>query len=88
MLGRRTSLSTNENGFGTSRRRKLLNQTGDPPLLCSDNAVYDDGDLDAGAWSAGQAQGLIHDTPTVRELVERIISEAMHVISRLSALAS
>jgi NAD(P)H-dependent flavin oxidoreductase YrpB (nitropropane dioxygenase family) len=42
--------------------------------------VYDSGDVDAGIWSAGQTQGLIHDIPTCRELVERIISEAEAII--------
>jgi NAD(P)H-dependent flavin oxidoreductase YrpB (nitropropane dioxygenase family) len=45
--------------------------------------VYETGDLDAGIWSAGMAQGLIHDIPTVRELVERIISEAETIITEL-----
>ena len=26
--------------------------------------VYETGDLDAGIWSAGMVQGLIHDVPT------------------------
>lgn len=40
------------------------------------------GDTDHGVWTAGIVQGLIHDIPTVRELVERIVSEAEDVISR------
>jgi NADH:quinone reductase (non-electrogenic) len=32
--------------------------------------VFDEGDLAAGIWSAGLAQGLIHDIPTVGALVE------------------
>jgi nitronate monooxygenase len=42
--------------------------------------VYDSGDTDAGIWSAGQTQGLIHDIPTCAELVSRIISEAEAII--------
>src|SRR5271154_4206510 len=38
--------------------------------------VYDSGDTNIGIWSAGQTQGLIHDIPTCKELVERIVSEA------------
>jgi NAD(P)H-dependent flavin oxidoreductase YrpB (nitropropane dioxygenase family) len=34
------------------------------------------GDVDHGVWSAGMVQGLIHDVPTVRELVDRIVAEA------------
>jgi len=42
--------------------------------------VYDTGDVDAGIWSAGQTQGLIHDIPTCKELMDRIISEAEKII--------
>ncbi len=38
------------------------------------------GDTDGGIWSAGMIQGLIHDIPTVKELVERIVAEAEAVI--------
>jgi len=42
--------------------------------------VMKDGDLDAGAWSCGMVAGLIRDIPTVRALVERIMSEAERII--------
>jgi len=42
--------------------------------------VYDSGDTDYGIWSAGQTQGLIHDIPTCKELIERIVSEAEAII--------
>ncbi len=38
------------------------------------------GDVDHGVWSAGMVQGLIHDVPTVRELIDRIMSEAEAII--------
>jgi NAD(P)H-dependent flavin oxidoreductase YrpB (nitropropane dioxygenase family) len=38
------------------------------------------GDVDHGVWSAGMVQGLIHDVPTVRELIDRIVSEAEGLI--------
>jgi nitronate monooxygenase len=38
------------------------------------------GDVDHGVWSAGMVQGLIHDVPTVRELIDRIVSEAEEII--------
>ncbi|RSM47076.1 nitronate monooxygenase [Amycolatopsis balhimycina DSM 5908] len=38
--------------------------------------VFRTGDLDAGIWTAGCAQGLIDDIPTVGELVGRIVDEA------------
>jgi nitronate monooxygenase len=45
------------------------------------------GDTDDGIWSAGMIQGLIHDVPTVKELVERIVEEAEAIINgRLARL--
>ena len=38
------------------------------------------GDTDHGVWTAGMVQGLIHDIPTVKELVDRIMSEAEALI--------
>jgi len=47
------------------------------------------GNTDHGIWSAGMVQGLIHDVPTVRELVDRIISEAETLINlRLARLVA
>lgn len=47
------------------------------------------GDTDHGIWTAGIVQGLIHDVPSVMELVDRIIAEAEDVIrQRLFALVS
>ncbi|MFD4668575.1 NAD(P)H-dependent flavin oxidoreductase [Lentzea sp. NPDC058450] len=43
--------------------------------------VFEDGDLEAGIWSAGLAQGLIDDIPTVGELVDRIVREAEDLIT-------
>src|SRR5215472_2549022 len=42
--------------------------------------VYDSGDTDAGIWSAGQTQGLIHDIPTCKELIANIMTEAESII--------
>lgn len=38
------------------------------------------GDTDHGVWTAGMVQGLIHDVPTVKDLVDRIMSEAEALI--------
>jgi nitronate monooxygenase len=38
------------------------------------------GDMDAGAWSCGMVVGLIHDIPTVNELIDRIMMEAEQII--------
>lgn len=49
--------------------------------------VFEDGDLDAGIWTAGQCQGLIDDIPTAAELVDRMMSEAEEIItSRLAGM--
>jgi nitronate monooxygenase len=48
--------------------------------------IMKDGDMDAGAWSCGMVAGLIHDVPTVKELIDRIMSEARDIIgNRLAA---
>jgi NAD(P)H-dependent flavin oxidoreductase YrpB (nitropropane dioxygenase family) len=39
-----------------------------------------DGDMEAGAWSCGMVVGLIHDIPSVRELIDRIMAEADRII--------
>ncbi|SCL20144.1 2-nitropropane dioxygenase precursor [Micromonospora pallida] len=43
--------------------------------------VYETGDLEAGIWWAGLAQVFVHDVPTCRELLDRIIAEAEAIIS-------
>lgn len=48
--------------------------------------VMIDGEMDAGAWSCGMVAGLIHDVPTVKALIDRIIAEAEAIVSaRLNA---
>jgi NADH:quinone reductase (non-electrogenic) len=50
--------------------------------------VYETGDTEHGIWSAGTSMGLIHDIPSCRELVERIVSEAEGIINgRLADMA-
>jgi nitronate monooxygenase len=44
--------------------------------------VMQDGDVEAGAWSCGMVAGLIHDVPTVKELIDRIMSEAETIITK------
>lgn len=51
--------------------------------------VMQQGDMDAGAWSCGMVAGLIHDIPTVAELMARIVSQAQGIIhQRLAPLAA
>jgi NADH:quinone reductase (non-electrogenic) len=42
--------------------------------------VMTDGEMDAGAWSCGMVAGLIHDIPTCKELIDRIMKEADEII--------
>jgi nitronate monooxygenase len=45
------------------------------------------GDTQGGIWSAGMVQGLIHDIPTTKDLVDRMMSEAEDLIrGRLSGM--
>jgi NADH:quinone reductase (non-electrogenic) len=47
-----------------------------------------EGDVDAGAWSCGMVAGLIHDIPTVKELIDRIMRQAEALINqRLASMA-
>ncbi|MFJ1608996.1 NAD(P)H-dependent flavin oxidoreductase [Streptomyces sp. NPDC088253] len=43
--------------------------------------VFEVGDLDLGIWTAGLSQSLIHDVPTVEELIQRIVTEAEQLIT-------
>jgi NAD(P)H-dependent flavin oxidoreductase YrpB (nitropropane dioxygenase family) len=49
--------------------------------------VMEDGEVDAGVWSCGMVAGLIHDIPTCKELLDRIMSEAEALIqNRLAGM--
>jgi len=48
----------------------------------------EDGDTEKGVLPVGQVTGLLHDEPTVAELVERIVREAREVGSRLDTVLS
>jgi len=45
----------------------------------------EEGDLERGVLPVGQVTGLIHDEPTVKEVIERIVAEAKQVQGRLAA---
>jgi len=44
--------------------------------------VMKTGAMDAGCWSCGMVAGLIHDIPTVKELIDRIVAEAEDLLKR------
>lgn len=39
------------------------------------------GDPEHGIWTTGMVQGLIHDVPSVRQLIERIVDGAEAIIA-------
>ena len=50
--------------------------------------VMMDGEMEAGVWSCGMVAGLIHDIPTCKELIDRIMAEADGLIKeRLAGMA-
>jgi nitronate monooxygenase len=40
------------------------------------------GDPEHGIWTAGMVQGLIHDVPTVKDMIDRLVSEAEEIIAK------
>jgi nitronate monooxygenase len=48
--------------------------------------ALESGNLKNGVISCGQCVGLIHDIPSIKELIDRIISEAVEVRHRLNAM--
>ncbi|HUN68065.1 MAG TPA: nitronate monooxygenase family protein [Burkholderiales bacterium] len=51
--------------------------------------IMQKGEMDAGVWSCGMVAGLVHDIPTVRELIDRIMAEANQIIrERLTGFAA
>jgi len=49
-------------------------------------AAFVHGDLDKNSITIGQGSGLIHDVPTCKELIERMVYEADHVLERLNGV--
>jgi NADH:quinone reductase (non-electrogenic) len=49
--------------------------------------IMKQGEVDIGAWSCGMVAGLINDVPTVRELIDHIMTQAREIITaRLGGL--
>jgi nitronate monooxygenase len=84
------------NNSGVARVLEIEREKGDSlaitDLIDQIAGVYPkvmlDGDMEAGAWSCGMVAGLIHDVPTVKELVDRIMSEADSLINQRLASMS
>jgi NAD(P)H-dependent flavin oxidoreductase YrpB (nitropropane dioxygenase family) len=43
--------------------------------------IMKEGAMDAGAWSCGMVAGLIHDVPTVKQLIDRVMAQANQLIT-------
>jgi NAD(P)H-dependent flavin oxidoreductase YrpB (nitropropane dioxygenase family) len=52
------------------------------------NAATVKGDTDFGLLPVGQCQGLVHDIPTVAEVIQRIVAQAEEVNSRIRAMTA
>ncbi|QNP47711.1 NAD(P)H-dependent flavin oxidoreductase [Diaphorobacter aerolatus] len=51
--------------------------------------IMQQGDMQSGVWSCGMVVGLIHDVPTVKQLIDSIMGEAHAIIEkRLAGLAA
>ncbi len=61
------------------------------PLVSGKNGlrVLKDGDTNVGLMTAGQSVGLVHDVPTVKELIDTIIGEAQEIVgTRLAEMTA
>ena len=68
------------------RERALVSKIKCEDIVAEVGGVYPRimkaGEMDAGAWSCGMVAGLIHDIPTVEELIQRTMREAESIIAR------
>ncbi len=61
------------------------------PLVSGQNGlrVLKDGDTEVGLMTAGQSVGLVHDVPTVQELIDAIIGQAQEIVgTRLAGMTA
>jgi NADH:quinone reductase (non-electrogenic) len=69
-----------------AKERELGPRLGFADIAAEVGGVYprimQQGDMDAGAWSCGMVVGLIHDIPTCKELIDRIMGGAEVLIRR------
>ncbi|HEX5959560.1 MAG TPA: nitronate monooxygenase [Hyphomicrobiaceae bacterium] len=91
------SLKNTARVFGNSVARQAIemehaglgiDQIGPVVAGAKGRVVYETGDTEHGVWSAGTSIGLVHDIPSCKELVERIVRNAEELIrGRLASLA-
>ncbi|MBF5004092.1 NAD(P)H-dependent flavin oxidoreductase [Diaphorobacter caeni] len=60
-----------------------------PELAGAYPRIMQQGDMQSGVWSCGMVVGLIHDVPTVQQLIDRIMGEAHALIDqRLAGISA
>lgn len=73
-------------------RKGAALEIGDIRALVSgaaNRSIMQGGEMEAAVWSCGMVAGLIHDLPTVADLIDRIMAEATQIIQeRLAATVS
>ncbi|MFC1874180.1 NAD(P)H-dependent flavin oxidoreductase [Chloroflexota bacterium] len=57
-----------------------------PLLGYNASSVIEDGNVEEGVGGCGQAVGLIHNIPTVKELIDSLINEAREIVQRIYGL--
>ena len=70
---------------------EIIAATGSPEENPESNrtiAAFLNGNLENNTITASQGSGLIHDVPTCRGLIDRMIAEAMPILDRLNAVCS
>jgi len=48
--------------------------------------LLESGDMNSGLCSCGQCVGLIHDVPSIKEFIDRVMTEATHALHRLNTM--
>jgi NAD(P)H-dependent flavin oxidoreductase YrpB (nitropropane dioxygenase family) len=60
------------------------------PLIRGENVrdAYDTGDISNALFTVGQVVGLVHDIPSVKEIIDGIITEASAIVQRLNRIGT
>ncbi len=60
------------------------------PLISGENVrdAYNTGDISNALFTVGQVVGLVHEIPSVKEIIDGIISEAMAIVQRLNKIGT
>ena len=60
------------------------------PLISGQRGAnaYQTGDVSGASMTIGQVVGLVHDVPSVKEIIDGIISEARDIVQRLQKMGA